>query len=59
MSEQEDRMVKVTATKQNKEKRKKELTIVSETSATTFNAPHSNYRGLDVRAIWLRHLSPH
>ena len=59
MSELEDRMVEVTATKQNKEKRKKELTIVSETSGTTFNAPHSNYRGLDVRVIWLRHLSPH
>ena len=39
ISELEDKMVVITAAEQNKEKRKKELRVVSETSGTKLNAP--------------------
>ena len=39
ISDLEDKIVEITAAEQNKEKRKKELRVVSETSGTKLNAP--------------------
>ena len=39
ISDQEDKMVEITSTQQNKEKRMKRLRTVSATSGTIFNTP--------------------
>ena len=39
ISELEDRVVEITATEQNKEKRMKKMRTVSDTSGTTLNTP--------------------
>ena len=39
ISDLEDKILEITATEQNKEKRMKELRTFSETSGTTLNAP--------------------
>ena len=39
ISDREDKIVEITTTEQNKEKRKKRIETVSETSGTTLNTP--------------------
>ena len=45
ISEMENRMVEITVTEQNKEKRMKKMRTVSETSGTTLNAPTFKLKG--------------